>query len=163
MLDKKNPKVKKDEVKKEGVEAFMETILNVLEEQNQRITKIQSTVNLQLGNIKSKIKKAEEQPKEPVELAVIDGGIPEGIKDAVQESLGKTVSIKLENSKDSPHYTIRLTIPSIMSKSDIQPDVRSKTVSVAAGLPAIKEWLKLVKANIYNSFQKEGESVPVFE
>lgn len=90
--------------------------------------------------------------------APVENRVPEDLRKAVSNILSPKVGIRVQDSPNSPTYTVHLSIP--FELSNIENDNRSKIVKYSEGLPKIVDWLNLVKKNIWTTHTNNGESVP---
>jgi hypothetical protein len=160
---------KKEEIKEETP---------IIEKQDGVITEVASMLASMQNTLLEEIKKVNDRvdeitaPKPTFEPEVVlgesettsttlavDNKVPSDILELVHKMISPKCGVKVEDSPSTPTFMVHVTVPSELSKEP-QPDVRSKSIKYSEGLPKIKEWLTLVKKNIWTEFNKAGESVP---
>lgn len=141
-------------------------ILQVITEMGTAHTKELEKVASRFAKLEGRVtalKSAESKqdaPAPPASAPVLPAvAVPEGIQACVDRLLGPAVGVRVQPAKDSPDFTIHLTIPASLSKSPSQPDVRSKIFNSVQGIAGITSWVELVRRNIFTTFQRAGEAV----
>lgn len=129
------------------------------------LAKISDDFNSKIEELNAKIDSKQVKPQVVIpenfkSSGSIEAPVPEDIANLVHSMISPRCQIKVETSKSDPSYLVSIIIPPEMSKETNQPDIRSKNIKYSEGLPKIKEWLTLVKKNIWTEFAKNGESVP---
>ena len=152
---------------------LIEQVASMLAEMKQEIDQKLAEINLRLDekNVESTNKFAPIpsypppiSTSQPIisneNVSFIPNKIPADIEKVVKDMLGDKVEMRIDESLTLPSFTLHLKIPSELSKEIVQPDIRSKTIRNIEGIDKVKEWVQMVKKNIWAKFNQAGESVP---